>query len=118
MLYAEGVASDSPWSPPAVFWAEDPPGLPNACVAQLSGISTLTFWNESAYPNSSSPTVSTSGAAPLWTFVLHGAATPTFVASWLAGRVIPNGALQASSPFGLRPWEHIWDYHNGHFPIL
>ena len=98
LLYAAGVASDSPWSPPAILWAEEDPTNWSECAAQLSGISTLTFWNESAYPSSKAATVFTSGAAPLWTFVFRGEDTPTIVATWLTGKVVLNGALEPSSP--------------------
>ncbi len=95
IVFAEGLATDAPWSPPT--------SLPNAfldpaCGAQLSGVSTLTFWNASAYPASNSSSVYSSGAAPLWTFVFSGADTPTFVASWVAGQVVVNAALGPTSP--------------------
>jgi hypothetical protein len=96
--FAEGAAADGPWSPSAVLWDQIPPALWDPCAAQLSGISTLTFWNASAYPYSDSPDVFSSGAAPLWTFIFNGTGTPTFVASWLAGHVLINGDLGTTSP--------------------
>jgi hypothetical protein len=96
--FAEGAAADAPWSPPSVLWSSTPPSLWEPCAAQLSGVSTLTFWNASAYPYSDSPNTFSSGSAPLWTFVFNGSGTPLFVASWLAGEVIVNGALGPTSP--------------------
>jgi hypothetical protein len=96
--FAEGAASDGPWSPPAVLWDESDPQAWDACAAQLNGVSTLTFWNSSLYPYSSSPNVFSSGAAPLWTFIFNGTGTSTFVASWLVGGVLINGVLGPASP--------------------
>jgi hypothetical protein len=98
IIFAEGVAADGPWSPPATFWGGTAAGLWDPCAAQLSGISTITFWNASAYPYSTSPNVFSSGAAPLWTFIFNGTGTPTFVASWLAGQIVVNAALGPTSP--------------------
>jgi hypothetical protein len=96
--FAEGVAADGHWSPPAYLWALYGPGGWTSCEAQLNGVSTLTFWNATTYPASSSPNVFTSGAAPLWTFVFNGSSTPTFVTSWFLGRVILNAALMPGNP--------------------
>jgi len=102
--FAEGAAADGPWSPPAVLWAESVPETWDACAAQLSGVSTLTFWNSSLYPYSVSPDVFSSGAAPLWTFIFNGTGTSTIVASWLAGQVLINGVLGPASPcFNVSP---------------
>ncbi len=98
LRFAEGAAATSRWAPPAVLWAETYPVAWARCAAQLSGVSTLTFWNYSVYPNSSVPNVFTSGAAPLWTFVFNGSGTPTFVATWFSGRVLVNAALPPTSP--------------------
>jgi hypothetical protein len=95
--FAEGAAADQPWSPPALLWALFGTSYA-ACADQLSGISTITFWNASSYPYSDAPTVYSSGAAPLWTFIFNGTGTPTFVASWDIGHLILNGALSAASP--------------------
>ncbi len=100
--FAEGAAADGPWSPPAVLWAEVDPVTWDECASQLSGVSTLTFWNASLYPFSNTTDVFSSGAAPLWTFIFNGTDTSTFVASWLTGRVILNGVLGPASPcFGV-----------------
>lgn len=98
LRFAEGAVASSKWSPPAVLWAETNPVAWQSCASQISGISTLSFWNDSFYPNTSSPTVFTSGAAPLWTFAFNGSGTPTFVASWFSGRVLVNAALPPTSP--------------------
>ncbi len=98
ILFGEGVAADGPWSPPAAFWGGTSPALWDPCAAQLSGVSTITFWNSSAYPYSDSPHVFSSGAAPLWTFIFNGTGTPTFVVSWLEGQVVVNAALGPTSP--------------------
>jgi len=96
--FAEGVAADGNWSPPAYLWALYSPSAWTSCEAQLSGVSTVTFWNASVYPASSSPTVFSSGAAPLWTFVFSDSNSSTFVASWFLGNVILNGYLTTGSP--------------------
>ena len=98
VAFAEGVAADAPWAPPISLWAFATPGVWDACAAQLAGISTLTFWNSSEYPYATGPTVYTSGAAPLWTFIFNGSATPTFVATWLLGQVVLNGILEPGNP--------------------
>jgi hypothetical protein len=98
ILFAEGAASDGPWSPPATLWSETPPSLWEPCAAELSGMSTLTFWNGSSYPYSESPYVFSSGAAPLWTFIFNGSGTPTFVVSWILDHVVINAALGPASP--------------------
>jgi hypothetical protein len=109
--FAEGVAADGPWSPPAALLGGTRPTLWNPCAAELSGISTLTFWNDSAYPSSDSPNVFSSGTAPLWTFVFNGTGTLTFVATWLSGHVILNAALYPESAchqlgvFHWNPWD-------------
>ena len=96
--FAEGVAADGHWSPPAALWALYGPGSWVPCEDQLSGVSTLTFWNASEYPSTQSSNDFTSGAAPLWTFVFNGTHTLTFVASWFLGRVSLNAALGQGSP--------------------
>jgi hypothetical protein len=93
VAFAEGVAADAPWSPPISIFGVNP-----GCAKELSGISTLTYWNSSAYPYSDSPNVYSSGAAPLWTFVFNGTGTPAFVASWVAGQVVDNAVLEPTSP--------------------
>ena len=98
VIFAEGVAADAPWSPPATLWYGISPAEWNPCAAQLSGISTLTFWNSSLYPASSSLNVFSSGAAPLWTFVFNGTGTSTFVASWFVGKTVINAVLGPGSP--------------------
>jgi hypothetical protein len=102
--FVEGAAADGPWSPPAVLWTEVDPLTWAECASQLSGVSTLTFWNASLYPFSNSADVFSSGAAPLWTFIFNGTGTSTFVATWLTGTVILNGVLGPASPcFGVSP---------------
>ncbi len=95
--FAEGVAADEPWSPPAELWVLY--GLQSwaDCEQQLTGVSTLTFWNASEYPASQSSNDFTSGAAPLWTFIFNGSGTLTFVASWFQGGIILNAALNSTS---------------------
>jgi hypothetical protein len=95
--FAEGVAADGHWSPPATLWALYWPAGWMACEAQLSGISTLTFWNASEYPSTEASTDFSSGAAPLWTFIFSQAGTPTFVASWFLGKIALNAALGPGS---------------------
>lgn len=92
--FAEGVAADEPWSPPASYYGT----VWSACEAQLSGISTVTFWNASEYPASQSPDDFSSGSAPLWTFILNGTGTQTFVVTWLLDKIILNGALEPGGP--------------------
>lgn len=94
--FAEGVAADGHWSPPAAQWALYGPEW-MACETQLTGVSTLTFWNASEYPSTATATDFSSGAAPLWTFIFSGAGTPTFVASWFLGKVALNAALDSGS---------------------
>ena len=94
--FAEGVAADGHWSPPAALFMNTG-GKWSNCEAQLSGISTLTYWNASQYPSTQSATVFTSGGAPLWTFVFNGTDTWTYVASWFLGTVILNAALGPGS---------------------
>jgi hypothetical protein len=96
--FAEGAAADAPWSPPISLWDVYQPDTWNPCAAQLSGISTLTYWNASDYPASRALDVFSSGTAPLWTFVFHRSGTPTYVASWVAGQVVTNAALAPTSP--------------------
>jgi len=95
--FVEGLAADRPWAPPIAVWAGEASDWWSPCAALLSGISTLTFWNASAYPYSTSPTVFTSGAAPLWTFIFNGSAPEEFVATWLEGHVIVNAELGPTS---------------------
>ena len=108
--FAEGAAADAPWSPPAVLWDQTNPPDWDACAGQLSGVSTLTFWNSSQYPFSTSSTTFSSGSAPLWTFIFNGTGTSTFVVSWLRGQVIINGDLGPASPcFSLGPpWNGVF----------
>lgn len=95
--FAEGVAADGHWSPPATLFNFVGGPAWTACESQLSGISSLTFWNASHYPATESATDFTSGAAPLWTFIFNGTGTLTFVASWFLGKVILNAALGPGS---------------------
>lgn len=92
--FAEGVAADEPWSPPASYYGT----VWSSCETQLSGISTLTFWNASEYPASQSPDDFSSGSAPLWTFIFNGTGTQTFVVTWLLDKIILNGAVESGSP--------------------
>lgn len=104
IAFAEGVAADGHWSPPLLQFELEFSSNWSACQAQLSGVSTLTFWNASRYPSTQSATDFTSGGAPLWTFVFNGTSTWTYVASWFLGKVILNAVLEPSSPcfkFGL-----------------
>jgi hypothetical protein len=112
ILFVEGLAADAPWAPPAALWGATPPALWEPCANQLVGMSTLTFWNASAYPYSTSPNVYSSGAAPLWTFIFNGTGTPTFVASWIVGQITVNAALGPTSPcFAVYPFGGISYMH-------
>lgn len=98
VAFAEGVAADGPWSPPLAQFGVVGGSSWSTCGSQLSGVSTLTFWNASQYPYTQSTTDFTSGGAPLWTFVFNGTDTWTYVASWFLGKVILNAVLGARSP--------------------
>jgi hypothetical protein len=95
--FAEGVAADAPWSPPLDLLPYDNVSAWDSCEAELSGVSTLTYWNASIYPASTSADVFSSGAAPLWTFVVNGSDTSTYVASWFLGNVTVNAELDSGS---------------------
>ncbi len=109
--FAEGAAADGPWSPPALLWALYGTSY-TSCEEQLSGISTITFWNASAYPYSDSPNVFLSGAAPLWTFIFNGTGTLTFVVTWDRGNLVLNGALGPDSSCMNTPL-----FNPGYWPI-
>ena len=98
LVYAEGAAANGPWAPMQWQWGISSFGVTCGLGPEdLLGISTLTFWNASAYPSSDSPNAFTSGGAPLWTFVFENASGSRIVATWFTGEVILNGVVGANS---------------------
>lgn len=93
LTFATGVAADGPWAPTigGTFSATPP------CAARLSGISLLTYWNESYYPVSHAANIFSSGATPLWTFGYRDQGGDTAVVSVVNGTGVYNGEWTAGS---------------------
>lgn len=99
LVFTEGVAANGPWSPMAwQFEGVTPIGLCGVGPWNLNGVSTLTFWNASEYPFSTSSTALASGAAPLWTFVYENGSGVRIVGTWWLGSVLLNGVVTPTSP--------------------